>query len=375
MSWFLQGDFTEVVGNGFVCRRCPAPNRTQEISLSASATGSATEAPAAQHAMTNQSLRGQSMVELKVSERTVLLADVGAALMLQEQSIGLNGTGKLEIDGNSIIDMRALASATWPEVLGGPEGKYEGGMSLMEAEQELIGVSGSIEGRQTGAELTGAGAMGMRVAGTYVISGSGDLDVMWSDGLQLRASVSNGPNVLAVVDGSAHVHGGGNDSVVSFMENYMLDEGKMDFGIDMTLLNARVMNVTGSLTSSDMRAGAKRRNALNEGTADVACLLLDAGGVFLGNEGDENSMGKMQASSDLRFTNFGNTNLDEFGRTTTSTRLWDATLEHAMISMTMLSFEDTMTETNDAYEEPPPCTSTSSGILSFGVGKMSDFHT
>ena len=245
----------------------------------------------------------------------------------------------------------------------------------MEAEQELIGVSGSIEGRQTGAELTGAGAMGMRVAGTYVISGSGDLDVMWSDGLQLRASVSNGPNVLAVVDGSAHVHGGGNDSVVSFMENYMLDEGKMDFGIDMTLLNARVMNVTGSLTSSDMRAGAKRRNALNEGTADVACLLLDAGGVFLGNEGDENSMGKMQASSDLRFTNFGNTNLDEFGRTTTSTRLWDATLEHAMISMTMLSFEDTMTETNDAYEEPPPCTSTSSGILSFGVGKMSDFHT
>jgi len=308
----------------------------------------------------------EGMITLTAGSMPLLLGGGKAGVKMSEQAFGLNAHGKAVLGDIPIIDMTALASASWPEVVGGPEGKYEGGVFLIEAaDRELIGVTGSIEGRQIGSELTGGGAVGMRVEGNNVIGGSGDLYVKWSDGLQLRASVSNGPNAtLALVRGSAHVHGVSDNSVVSFMKSYMLDEGQMDFGVDVTLLNAGVVNVTGSLTSSDMRA---RRSDSTEGAADVACLLLDAGGVLLPNQG------KMKASSDFRFTNFGKSYHD--GKPPPIPSLWDATLEHAMIRVSLLDFDDTMTETNDIYEEPPSCNSTSSGVLSFAVGKLSDFRS
>ena len=88
----------------------------------------------------------------------------------------------------------------------------------------------------------------------------------------------------------------------------------------------------------------------------MACLRLDAGGRLHGNEDDENAISKMRASSDLRFSDF-------------SGSMWDATVEHAMIRMSMNSFEDTISETSDAFEAPPPCSTTSSGMLSFDMGE------
>ena len=141
---------------------------------------------------TENETRGEGMIKLTAGPTTLLQGEGAGGMLLSEQTFGLHVTGKLEIDGNSIIDMTALASATWPEVLGGPEGKYEGGMSLMEAEQELIGVSGSIEGRQTGAELKGQGEVDVRVVGETFIGGSGQMAADWSNGIAVEASMADG---------------------------------------------------------------------------------------------------------------------------------------------------------------------------------------
>jgi hypothetical protein len=401
----------------------------------------------------------------------------GTGVILKEQTFELLGVGKVEIGSDSIIDVRALAGASWPEVVGGPEGKYQGGVSLMQAEQELIGMNASVDGRQVGTELTGQGglevrvvgdafiagsgqmavdwsdgisveasiadrdqdvikaivgvmlreqtffaltgngkfvlgdtdlgahleatwpevvigpegeydgmfrltvddgevfllksrvkgelqdgsvlgygAVGMRVEGNNVINGSGHMRVYWLEGLQLDVSVSNGPSMILRVNGTANVHGRFKNSFVSFIENYMLDEGRMDLRVDMMILNARILNLTGSLISSDLRA-------------DVACLGLDAGGVFLGNEQDKNAIGKLSASADLRFTNFVQTTFEKNITTNTSSEsLWGAMLEHAMIRLIMNSFEDTLAETNAAYIVPPSCSTTSSVVLSFVAG-------
>jgi hypothetical protein len=453
---------------GWVCRSCPVPNRTQElISFSASANGSAND----------HETRGEMMMKLSEGNTMLIWVEGGTGVMLKEQTFELLGVGKVEIGADSIIDVRALAGASWPEVVGGPEGKYQGGVSLMQAEQELIGMNASIQGRQLNTELTGQGglevrvvgdafiagsgqmavdwsdgisveasiadrdqdvikarvgvmlkeqtflaltgngkvvigdtdlgahveatrpevdigpegeyngmfrltvddgevfllksrlkgelqdasvfvygAVGMRVEGNDVINGSGHMGVYWLEGLELDASVSNGPSMIVRVNGTANVHGRFKNSFVSFIENYMLDEGRMDLRVDMMILNARILNLTGSLISSSM-------------LADVACLGLDAGGVFLGNEQDKNAIGKMSASADLRFANFGQTTFEKNVTTNTSSAsLWGAILEHAMIRLSMNSFEDTLAETNAVYIVPPSCSATSSVMVSFVAG-------
>lgn len=103
--------------------------------------------------------------------------------------------------------------------------------------------------------------------------------------------------------------------------------------------------------------------------ADVACLGLDAEGVFLGNEQDKNAIGKMSASADLRFANFVQTTFEKNVTTNTSSAsLWGAMLEHAMIRLSMNSFEDKLAETNAVYIVPPSCSATSSVMLSFVAG-------
>ena len=96
--------------------------------------------------MTGQSLHGTSMVELKLGARTLLLADVGGAIIAREQSVGMHGMGKVVVDDQSIIDMKVLAGAAWPQA-----GRYEGGVSLIQADSEVVGMNASIEGRQMGA--------------------------------------------------------------------------------------------------------------------------------------------------------------------------------------------------------------------------------
>ena len=71
---------------------------------------------------------GRGMMKLTANSRTLLLGEGGAGVILKDQTFGVHGTGKVEIDGEPLIDIGAVAGATWPRVLGGPEGKYEAGM-------------------------------------------------------------------------------------------------------------------------------------------------------------------------------------------------------------------------------------------------------
>ena len=165
---------------GWVCRSCPVPNRTQElISFSASANGSAND----------HETRGEMMMKLSEGNTMLIWVEGGTGVILKEQTFELLGVGKVEIGSDSIIDVRALAGASWPEVVGGPEGKYQGGVSLMQAEQELIGMNASIDGRQVGTELTGQGGLEVRVVGDAFIAGSGQMAVDWSDGISVEASL------------------------------------------------------------------------------------------------------------------------------------------------------------------------------------------
>jgi hypothetical protein len=167
---------------GWVCRSCPVPNRTQElISFSASANGSAND----------HETRGEMMMKLSEGNTMLIWVEGGTGVMLKEQTFELLGVGKVEIGADSIIDVRALAGASWPEVVGGPEGKYQGGVSLMQAEQELIGMNASIQGRQLNTELTGQGGLEVRVVGDAFIAGSGQMAVDWSDGISVEASIAD----------------------------------------------------------------------------------------------------------------------------------------------------------------------------------------
>jgi hypothetical protein len=141
------------------------------------------------HGQKKEHLHGKAMLELKVSERALILADVGGVMILVEPSIGILGTALVVIGDYPIVDMQASAGATWPEVVGGQEGKYQGGVSLMQAEQELIGMNASIEGRQLNTELTGQGGLEVRVVGDAFIAGSGQMAVDWSDGISVEASL------------------------------------------------------------------------------------------------------------------------------------------------------------------------------------------
>jgi len=302
---------------------------------------------------TENETRGEGMMKLSAENTSLVLAEGGVGVMLTERTFALTGNGKFLIGDT---DLGAHVEATWPEVVIGPEGEYDGMFRLTVDDGEVFLLKSRVKGELQDASVLGYGAVGMRVEGNNVINGSGHMRVYWFEGLQLDVSVSNGPSMIVRVNGTANVHGRFKNSFVSFIENYMLDEGRMDLRVDMMILNARILNLTGSLISSDLRA-------------DVACLGLDAGGVFLGNEQDKNAIGKLSASADLRFTNFVQTTFEKNITTNTSSEsLWGAMLEHAMIRLIMNSFEDTLAETNAAYIVPPSCSTTSSVVLSFVAG-------
>ena len=291
------------------------------------------------------------------STTLLLLLGEGRAGSVLKETLGVIGLGQVVLGD---VKLGANAMATWPEIVGGDKVEYNGMLNLTSDESEVLVLNSRLNGALQDVALDGDVTARMRVNGNNVLDGSGRMRLDWSQGLQLDTSVSNGPSVVARVSGNAKVHGGSAKTVGSFMQSYMQDQGRMDFGMAAMILNVKMLNLTGSLVSSDMRAGTRRSDGKEQVQVDVSCLRLDAGGVLLGDEDDNSAISSMRASSDLRFTDF-------------SGSLWDATVEHAMIHMSMMSFEDTITETSDAFEEPPHCSMSSSGDLSFDVGELSDF--